>query len=119
MKFLIKTFKNQKIQMVIILSFLLFLYTSICAFSYAQSVSTDLQNSVFRLHVIANSDSKEDQNLKYKVRAIHLYIHLQLFFSSYLMAYNFQKFANIYIQGDWGNVTVTINTAPFLYTGTI
>ncbi len=68
MKFLIKTFKNPKVKMVIILSFLLFSYTSICAFSYAQSVSTNLQNSVFRLHVIANSDNKEDQNLKYKVR---------------------------------------------------
>ena len=54
--------------MVIILSFLLFLYTTICAFSYAQNISTDISNSVFRLHVIANSDSKEDQNLKYKVR---------------------------------------------------
>lgn len=54
--------------MVIILSFLLFLYTTICAFSYAQNVSTDIANSVFRLHVIANSDSKEDQDLKYKVR---------------------------------------------------
>ena len=36
--------------------------------SYAKSVSEDLENSVFRLHVIANSDSKEDQNLKYIVR---------------------------------------------------
>ena len=54
--------------MVIILSFLLFLYTTICAFSYAENVSTDIANSVFRLHVIANSDSKEDQDLKYKVR---------------------------------------------------
>ena len=31
-------------------------------------VSTDISNSVFRLHVIANSDSVEDQNLKYVVR---------------------------------------------------
>ena len=54
--------------MVIILSFLLFLYTTVCAFSYAENVSTDIANSVFRLHVIANSDSKEDQDLKYKVR---------------------------------------------------
>ena len=54
--------------MVIILSFLLFIYTSICAISYAQNVSTDIQNSVFRLHVLANSDSEDDQNLKYKVR---------------------------------------------------
>ena len=68
MKFLNKILKNQKIQMVAILSFLLILYTSLCAFSYARSVSEDISDSVFRLHVIANSDSKEDQDLKYKVR---------------------------------------------------
>lgn len=59
---------KKNIKMVIILSFLLFLYSSICAISYAQNISTDIANSVFRLHVIANSDSEEDQNLKYKVR---------------------------------------------------
>ena len=37
-------------------------------FSYVKAVSTDLSNSVFRLHVIANSNSNEDQLLKYKVR---------------------------------------------------
>lgn len=68
MKKILNSFKNSKVKMVIILSFLLFLYTTICAFSYAQNISTDISNSVFRLHVIANSDSKEDQNLKYKVR---------------------------------------------------
>ena len=68
MKNILNFFKNSKVKMVIILSFLLFLYTTICAFSYAQNVSTDIANSVFRLHVIANSDSKEDQDLKYKVR---------------------------------------------------
>ena len=31
-------------------------------------MSYDISNSVFRLHVIANSNSNEDQNLKYKVR---------------------------------------------------
>lgn len=56
------------LSIILILAFLLFIYSSICAFSYAQNVSTDIANSVFRLHVIANSDSKEDQNLKYKVR---------------------------------------------------
>ena len=68
MKKILNLFKNSKVKMVIILSFLLFLYTTICAFSYAENVSTDIANSVFRLHVIANSDSKEDQDLKYKVR---------------------------------------------------
>lgn len=68
MKKIINLFKNPKVKLVIILSLLLFLYTTVCAISYAQNVSTDIANSVFRLHVIANSDSKEDQDLKYKVR---------------------------------------------------
>lgn len=68
MKKILNLFKNSKVKMVIILSFLLFLYTSICAISYAQNISTDIADSVFRLHVIANSDSEEDQNLKYIVR---------------------------------------------------
>ena len=68
MKNLLNLFKNPKVKMVIILSFLLFIYTTVCAFSYAQNVSSDIAESVFRLHVIANSDSKEDQDLKYKVR---------------------------------------------------
>ena len=59
---------KKNLKMVIILSFLLFLYTSICAISYAQNVSTDIANSVFRLHVLANSDREEDQNLKLMVR---------------------------------------------------
>ena len=40
----------------------------ICAFSYVNAVSANISSSVFRLHVIANSDSAEDQNLKYLVR---------------------------------------------------
>ena len=68
MKKILNLFKNPKVKMVIILSFLLFLYTTICALSYGQNVSTDIANSVFRLHVLANSDSKEDQALKLKVR---------------------------------------------------
>ncbi len=68
MKKILNLFKNSKVKMVIILSFLLFIYTTICALSYGQNVSTDIANSVFRLHVLANSDSKEDQDLKYKVR---------------------------------------------------
>lgn len=68
MKKILNLFKNSKVKMFIILSFLIFIYTSICAFSYAENVSTDIANSVFRLHVLANSDSEEDQSLKYKVR---------------------------------------------------
>lgn len=68
MKNFLNIIKNPKVKMVIILSFLLFIYTSICAFSYANNIFNDIENSVFRLHVLANSDSKEDQDLKLLVR---------------------------------------------------
>lgn len=60
--------KNTKLKNSILLIFLLFIYTFICAHSYVTAISNDLSNAVFRLHVIANSDSEEDQNLKLKVR---------------------------------------------------
>ena len=60
--------KKSQIKMICILTFLLFLYTTICAYTYAENVSNSIANSVFRLHVLANSNSEEDQNLKYKVR---------------------------------------------------
>ena len=62
-RFLSKNFKKY-----FILLILLFLYVSISAISYVNAVTTHLSDSVFRLHIIANSDSIEDQNLKYKVR---------------------------------------------------
>lgn len=51
-----------------LLIFLLLLFIFISALSYATKVSAHLQKSVFRLHVIANSDEDFDQNLKYIVR---------------------------------------------------
>ncbi len=52
----------------LILFFLLTLFVLISALSYVTAVSNDIADSVFRLHVIANSDSSEDQALKLKVR---------------------------------------------------
>lgn len=43
-------------------------YTFISAFSYTNAISEKLSDSVFRLHILANSDSEEDQNLKLLVR---------------------------------------------------
>ena len=51
---------------VVLILFAFFVFIS--ALSYVNAVSEDISNSVFRLHVIANSDSDEDQELKYKVR---------------------------------------------------
>jgi stage II sporulation protein R len=59
---------KQKFKQAFIITVLLTIYSFLCAYSYVQAVSQDLSNSVFRLHVIANSDSDEDQNLKYIVR---------------------------------------------------
>ena len=47
---------------------LLFIFIIISAISYTNVVSNNISNSVFRLHVLANSNSKEDQSLKLKVR---------------------------------------------------
>ena len=52
----------------LILIFLLLIYIILSAQSYTFAISSDLSNAVFRLHVLANSDSKEDQDLKLKVR---------------------------------------------------
>lgn len=58
--------KNTKKIFLILILFIIYLLLS--AFSYTNAVSTDLANNVFRLHVIANSNSQEDQELKYVVR---------------------------------------------------
>lgn len=68
MKKLLNFMQNSKFRSVLLLLLLFFLYFFICTFDYVQAVSSDISNSVFRLHVIANSDTSEDQNLKYKVR---------------------------------------------------
>ena len=64
MKFL----KNSTLKRSFVILVLLFLFVFISALSYVEAVSKDIANSVFRLHVIANSDSYEDQSLKLKVR---------------------------------------------------
>ena len=57
-----------KFKKFILLTFLLFIYVFISAQSYATAISNNLSTAVFRLHVLANSNSDEDQNLKLKVR---------------------------------------------------
>lgn len=64
----LKFVKNKKIQCTLILSILFTIYIFFCAYTYATHVSSNLSNTVLRLHVIANSNSENDQNLKYIVR---------------------------------------------------
>ena len=52
--------------LIVLLLFTFFVFVS--ALSYVNAISENISASVFRLHVIANSDDKEDQELKYKVR---------------------------------------------------
>lgn len=68
MKIITKIISNLKFKRFCILSLLLILYIFVSAISYTNAVCMDISDNVFRLHVIANSDSKEDQNLKYIVR---------------------------------------------------
>lgn len=63
-----KILKNYTFKRIIILLLLLTLFILVSAISYVRAVSRDISDSVFRLHVIANSDSEEDQTLKLKVR---------------------------------------------------
>lgn len=63
-----KVFKLKKIKYIIFLVILLGLFLLVSAVSYASTISKDLSENFFRLHILANSDSKEDQELKLKVR---------------------------------------------------
>ena len=52
----------------IILLILFFAFFAITAYSYATNISNGLSENIFRLHILANSDSEEDQTLKLKIR---------------------------------------------------
>lgn len=49
-------------------SILFICFLLISAKSYANTVFNELSNNIFRLHILANSDSSDDQELKLKVR---------------------------------------------------
>ena len=68
MKNIFKSLKFSFLKRFFIVLILFSFFVFISALSYVNAVSSDISDSVFRLHVIANSDSKEDQELKYKVR---------------------------------------------------
>ena len=68
MKTLLNIICSKKVKYSLVLIILLGIYIFVSAISYVTAVSGSLENSIFRLHVIANSDSEEDQNLKYIVR---------------------------------------------------
>ncbi|MBR3132849.1 MAG: stage II sporulation protein R [Clostridia bacterium] len=58
----------KKYQYHIILILLFIFFVTISAINYSNAVFSDISSSIFRLHVIANSDTEGDQELKLKVR---------------------------------------------------
>lgn len=65
---IINFLKKSNLSKFFIIFLLLAIFILLSANSYVNAVSSNIADGVFRLHVIANSDSVEDQNLKYKVR---------------------------------------------------
>lgn len=59
---------KKKLNFIFILTILVFIYIALLSFNYSKAISSNLSDSVFRLHIIANSDSSSDQELKLKVR---------------------------------------------------
>ena len=57
------------------------------AYTYANTMQNEIAGHVIRLHVIANSDSKEDQEIKLKVRDAILSAMRKEAFNSYETAY--------------------------------
>ena len=58
--------KNLKYAFVLLSLLITFIFISLS--SYAHTISEDLSENFFRLHILANSDSEKDQSLKLKVR---------------------------------------------------
>ncbi|MBP3503092.1 MAG: stage II sporulation protein R [Clostridia bacterium] len=52
----------------IFIFFIIFIFIFLSAKSYSQTMFKNISNNFLRLHIIANSDSTDDQILKYKIR---------------------------------------------------
>lgn len=59
---------NKKIKYILIILSLLFFFILVSLSTYASTISQNLSNNFFRLHILANSDSEKDQELKLRVR---------------------------------------------------
>lgn len=59
---------TKKLKYIFIILSLLFCFIFVSISSYAHTVSGNLSDNFFRLHILANSNSKIDQDLKIKVR---------------------------------------------------
>lgn len=109
----------------IILILVLFLFLIFSAYSYASTVNENLSDNIFRLHVIANSDSKEDQDLKYKVRdklieymksiTSNIENKEEVINIAYNNIENFQKIAEQVIKDNGFNYSVKVEIGSFSF----
>lgn len=58
----------KNIKLCLLILFLYIIYIMLSAYSYSSFVSDDISNNIVRLHIVANSNSAEDQYLKLKIR---------------------------------------------------
>lgn len=78
----------QKLQYLLLLSTLLILFSITQAYSYSETISTSLNSKILRLHIIANSNSYQDQIFKLKCRdAIINYLNTNINSSNYTKEY--------------------------------
>lgn len=101
-----KIFNKNILFKVVLLLVLLIIYISISAISYANIISSNLSDSVFRLHVIANSDSDNDQNLKLKVRD-SLLEYMNLLCSETSTKSEAMEIANSHLE-DFTNIAINV-----------
>lgn len=116
---------KKKIKYCLILTFLLILFILTTLNSYATTVSQNLSNNFFRLHILANSDSEFDQALKLKIRDnIIKYMELQDFSGSSKediinsVKANLEKYQEIAeetIKDTGYNYSVTVNVGNFYF----
>lgn len=116
---------KRKIKYCLILTFLLILFVLTTLNSYATTISQNLSNNFFRLHILANSDSEFDQVLKLKVRDnIIKYMELQDFSGSskedvinsvQANLAKYQEIAEETIKDTGYNYSVSVNVGNFYF----
>ncbi len=116
---------KEKIKYIFIVLSLLFCFIFINMSSYANTISQNLSDNFFRLHILANSNSKQDQELKLKVRdKIIEYMNTQNLsdISKQDVVYQVSENLNIYtqiaesvIQDAGFNYPVTVEVGNYLF----
>lgn len=98
----VKGIKKLDKWIIAILYSVLFLFLLFCF--YAEKVNQDLSDSMIRLHIVANSNSKADQALKYRVRDAVI-AHM----TSRMDSLDSKEIAGIYVNSHIGELEAVAN----------